>query len=130
MEGLREFLADLKRHGFAQGNFLGLLNVLIGRRVQKADGELISNGLTWRTLADLLTKVRWDKEAVRDLGIEPRSLPPRDRTRYWFQCMAQARLDSQEAMQAGDRLAEKLSKAGYAVGPAPGSRPEEIKRNG
>jgi hypothetical protein len=129
MEGLREFLADLKRQGYARGNFLGLLNVLIGRRIQKSDGTVISTGCTWRVLADLLTKVRWDKEAVRDLGIDPQSLSPRDRTRYWFQSMAQARLDSDEAIQAGDRLAEVLNRAGYAVGPAPGSQHAETRQS-
>ena len=33
MDLLREFLEDLKRHGQAQGYFLGLLHLLIGRRI-------------------------------------------------------------------------------------------------
>src|SRR5262249_10219051 len=51
MDEVREFLSALKRHGYAQGNFLGLLHVCIGRRVQKTDGTLVCSGLTWRDLA-------------------------------------------------------------------------------
>jgi hypothetical protein len=125
---LREFLGDLKRQGYGQGNFLGLLNVVIGRRVQGPDGTEISAGVTWRVLAELLTKVRWDKEAVRDLGVDPATLSPRDRTRYWFQGMALAHLDSDEAQRAGDRLAATLAKAGYVIGPAPGTKAGESQK--
>jgi hypothetical protein len=120
MDRLREFLTMLKEQGLAQGNFLGLLHVLIGRRLVAADGTVVSEGATWRELAALLKRVRWDREAVRDLGIEPSSLPPRDRQRYWYQAIAQARVDSAAAVLAGDRLAEQLREAGFQVGGAPG----------
>jgi hypothetical protein len=44
-------------------------------------------------------------------------LPPRDRQRYWYLAIAQARVDSQEAIQAGNRLALVLREAGYTVLP-------------
>ena len=119
MDGLREFLDDLKRHSYAQGNFLGLLNVLIGRRIQAANGAVISNGIPWRTLAEWLKRVRWNKEAVREVGLDPAALPPRDRQRYWYLAIVHAHVDSEQATKAGDRLAEALAKAGYVVGPAP-----------
>ena len=119
MDVLREFLEDLKRQGYAQGNLLGLFNVLIGRRIARSDGTLLANGITWRALAEWLKKIRWDKEAVRELGIDPARLPPRDRERYWYLAIVLARVDSAEATQAGDRLAEKLQAAGYVIGPAP-----------
>ena len=119
MDWLREFLDDLKQRGIAQGNLLGLLNVLIGRRIEKADGTVVSNGITWRELAGFLKKVRWDREAVRELGLDPDQLPPRDRERFWYSVIAQARVDSAAAGQAGDRMAETLRAAGYAVGPGP-----------
>jgi hypothetical protein len=119
MEGLREFLSDLKRHGYAKGNFLGLLNVLIGRQIASPSGVPISEGLPWRLAAEILKRVRWDKEAVREVGLDPAALPPRDRYRYWYLTISQARVDSAEAMQAGDRLAKKLREAGYRVGKAP-----------
>ena len=120
MDVLREFLEDLKRRGLAQGLFLGMLNVLIGRRVEKADGTLVANGISWRELAALLQRARWDKNAVRELGLDPAQLPPRDRQRYWYTAIAQARVDSAQAAQAGDQFAERLRQAGYVVGPAPG----------
>lgn len=115
----RDLLEDLKKRGLSQGNFLGLLNVLIGRRVQKADGTVISAGLTWRELSALLKKVRWDKDAIRELSMNSSQLPPRDRERFWYTAIAHARVDSPAATDAGNRLADKLREAGYVVGPAP-----------
>jgi hypothetical protein len=119
MDGLREFLEDLKQHGLAEDNLLGLLNVLIGRRVEKADGTLLCNGVTWRELAETLKRVRWDKESVRGLGIDPNTLAPRDRQRFWFQAISQARVDTPEATIAGDALAALLTTRGYRIGAPP-----------
>jgi len=123
MDVLRVFLADLKRHGYARGNFLGMLNVLVGRQIRAADGRIVSNGLTWRVLADLLRKAHWDREAVQELGLDPAVLPPRNRQRFWFAAIAQAGVDSARATEAGNRLAEILCSTGYAVSPAPGKPP-------
>src|SRR3954469_20244943 len=83
MDGAQTFLDELRQHGLVEGNVLGLLHVLIGRRVTRADGTLVSPGLTWRALADLLKSLRWNKDAVRELGLDPAALPPRDRQRFW-----------------------------------------------
>src|SRR6516165_3957970 len=104
MDRLRGFLIELKKHGRTQGQFLGLLNVLIGRHITAADGSPISTGVTWRALAALLKQVRWNKESVQDLGIDPAQLPPRDRFKYWYSAIAQAGVDSERATQAGDEL--------------------------
>jgi hypothetical protein len=61
MDPLREFLKAVHERGVARGNFLGLLHVMIGRRVTLPDGTPVSAGLTWRELAALLKKVRWDR---------------------------------------------------------------------
>src|SRR5262245_3998399 len=119
MAGLREFLEDLRQRGLAQGQLLGLLNILIGRRISKADGGVVAHGVSWRVLAETLKRVRWDKQEVCPLGIDPAVLAPRDRARYWYQAIALARVDSPEATRAGDDLAERLREAGYLVGPAP-----------
>jgi hypothetical protein len=119
MDALRELLDDLKRHGLDQGNWLGLLNLVIGRRLEKADGTVISRGLTWRELAALLKKLRWDRDAVREVGLNPDDLPPRDRQQYWYSAIARAHVDSDEATRQGDRLAEKIQELGYRVGPGP-----------
>ena len=119
MDRLREFLDDLKKLALTKGNFLGLLNVLIGRRITLPDTTPMSSGITWRELAALLKRVRWDKEAVRDLGLDPAHLPPRDRFKYWYSAIAQAGVDSAKATRAGDELAQLLAAKGYTVSPAP-----------
>jgi len=123
MDRVRQFLDDVEQSGLAAGNFLGLLNVLIGRRITTAAGDEVSAGVTYRGAAALLKKVRWDRDAVTELGLAPASLPPRDRERYWYQAIVQAHVDSPEATAAGDRLAEALPGAGYVVGAAPGAAP-------
>jgi hypothetical protein len=120
MDALGEFLDSLKGQGLAQGNLLGLLHILIGRRIARADGTLISNGVTWRTLAAALKRVRWDREAVRDLGLDPAELPPRDRERYWYAAIARSGVDSDRAAAAGDRLAKEVRSKGINIGPPPG----------
>lgn len=119
MDGFAEFLQVVKRAKLAQGNFLGFLNVVIGRRIQAAQGEIVSTGVPWRVLAQELKKVRWDKEVVRELGLDPRSLPPRDRERYWYAVIARGQVGSPEASAAGDRFAEVLAQVGYLVGSPP-----------
>jgi hypothetical protein len=125
MGGLYDFLTDLKQGGQAAGQFLGLLNILIGRRIQKEDGSLISSGVTWRELSFALKKARWDKETVSDLGIDPSELPPRDRQRFWYAAIVRAGVDSPRAAAAGDRLAELLRRSGYRISEAPPSTSEK-----
>jgi hypothetical protein len=119
MDGLRPFLESVRKHRHARDNFLGLLHVLIGRRICSADGDAISAGLTWRQTAALLKKVRWDKAAVAHLGLDPKLLPARDRERFWYAAIAQARVDSPVASTAADRLATQMKPAGFQIGPGP-----------
>lgn len=120
MDGVRELLEEIQKGNKARGNFLGLLHVLIGRRISKADAVL-STGQTWREVSNLLKNVRWDPEAARELGVDPDTLPPRDRQRYWYSAIALAQLSSDVAFKAGDKFAATLTKMGYVVGPAPGA---------
>jgi hypothetical protein len=115
MDALRDFLDELKRQGLDRGHTLGLLHLLIGRQLQKADGTAVCRGLTWREAAALLKKVRWPKEAVRDLGLDPRQLPPRDRLQYWYAAISQANIDSPPARAAGAKLSELVASKGYRV---------------
>src|SRR5579864_6511291 len=98
MDALLGFLEDVKEH--AQGNFLGFLYLLIGGRIKKADNTVISNGLTWRELAAVLKKVHWNTECVRELGLDPETLAPRDRNRFWYVAISQSGVDSEKAAQA------------------------------
>lgn len=120
MDALPEFLNDLKQQGLARGNLLGLFHLLIGRRITRPDGAVVTAGLAWRDLAVQFKRVRWDKEAVTELGINPADLPPRDREKYWYTAIARSRVSSAEAIAAGENLAEVLRQKGYTVSSAPG----------
>src|SRR5215210_3682951 len=119
MDALSTLLEELKQGEQTQGNFLGFLNVLVGRRISGKGGVVISKGLSWRELSVWLKKVRWDPDQVKELGLDSDDLPPRDRQRYWYSAITRARLDSAEASKAGDQFAELLRGLGYDVGPAP-----------
>jgi hypothetical protein len=123
MDRLREFLETVQSQGLARGRLRGLLHVLIGRRITTADGEVVSAGMTWRELAALLKRIRWDPDLVADLGIDPATLPARDRQRFWYSAIGQCGVGSTEAAAEGDELREPLAEAGYVVGPAPGAPP-------
>jgi hypothetical protein len=122
MDGVRAFLADIQKLELVRGHLLGLLHILIGRRLTTSGGAAICAGLTWRELAAELKRCRWEPEAVREMGLEPAALPPRNRQRFWQQAIAAANVGSAEAAAAGDRLALILSKAGYNIGAAPGRK--------
>ena len=119
MDALSTLLDGLKDGDRTRGHLLGLLNVLIGRRITAEDGTVVARGLTWRELAGHFKRLRWDPEQVRELGLEPSELPPRDRQRFWYTAITRAHVDSAEAHKAGDRFAELLRKQGYDVGSAP-----------
>jgi hypothetical protein len=115
MDALRGLLEDMKQHALQRGHTLGLFQLLIGRQIRKADGTPVARGLSWRELAALLKKVRWDKRGVVELGLDPAALPPRDRQHYWYAAISKARVDSAEARKAGDVLVALLKPLGYHV---------------
>lgn len=119
MDQLREFLETVRRTGVAKGNLRGLLHLLIGRRLTLADGTVVSSGLTWRELANLLKQARWDTDTVAELGLDSEALPPRDRQRFWYAAITQASVDTPEASAAADKVANALKKHGYLAGPGP-----------
>ncbi len=115
MDALPALLELLKKNHLLRGNLQGLFHLLIGHRIVAADGAPVSKGLTWRELAALLKKLRWDTEVVRELGIDPDALPPRDRQRFWYTAISHAKIDSAAAREAADRLAKSLASLGYRV---------------
>jgi hypothetical protein len=121
MDRLGDFLDTVSQHGVAQGNLRGLLHILIGRRISLADGTSVSTGMTWRELSVVLKRQRWDREAVRELGLDPANLPPRDREKFWYAAIGQAGVGTPAASAAGDQLVAPLQALGYVVGGAPGS---------
>ena len=120
MDGLREFLEAVRQNQLVRGHFRALLNVVIGRRISRADGTVLSTGATWRELSDLLRVIRWDKELVREVGLNPDDLPPRNRQRYWYAAILAAKVDTPEAREAGDAYARQVAKLGFVIGPGPG----------
>lgn len=122
MNGVETLLEAVRRKGLADGNLRGLLHVLIGRKITAADGTVVSTGHTWRATADLLKRLRWPPEAVREFALDPETLSPRDRQRFWFAAITAAQVQSPEAAADGDVLAAKLTALGYIVGPAPQSQ--------
>ena len=119
MDALSTLLEKLKKGAKSRGQLLGLFNVLVGRKITAKDGSVVSNGLTWRELAGLLKKLRWDTDQVAELGLVADDLPPRDRQRFWYTAILRAHVDSADAAKAGDKFAELLRKQGYEVGAPP-----------
>ena len=120
MDQLRDFLEVVRKQGEARGLLRGLLHVLIGRRIELADGTLVSPGLNWRAAAALLKQVRWEPETVTELGLNVADLPMRDRERFWYAAITRSTVDSREALAAADRLARIVKAHGYVIGPAAG----------
>jgi len=117
--GIRELLAAARDHGLAAGHFQGLLHIAIGRRISRPNGTVVSAGITWRELAPLLKELRFDRELVRAFGADPEALAPRDRERFWYSAIAQARVDTPEASADADAIIGELKKLGFIVGPNP-----------
>ncbi|WP_020469211.1 hypothetical protein [Zavarzinella formosa] len=121
MERLTEFLESLRHHQLVRGQFRAILHVVIGRTITLNDGTVVSSGVTWRELAKLLQTIRWDKELVRELGLNPDDLPPRDRQRFWYIAISTAKVMSLDARNLGDQFARLVVPIGYLIGPAPGN---------
>ena len=121
MSGIGDLLDAARTAGLTTGHFRGLLHVAIGRRVATADGTVVSVGVTWRELAGILKTLRYDRDLVREFGIDPEALAPRDRERFWYAAIAQARVDGREAVLEADRLVGPLKALGYVVGVHPSS---------
>ena len=120
MDALLTLFDQLRKSGRTQGHLRGMFHVLIGRTItNQNDQSVISKGMTWRELAGWLKKVRWDTDAVREIGLEPKNLPPRDRQRFWYSAIAHAKVTSADAVNAGDKFAEVMKDLGYDVSAAP-----------
>ena len=115
MDGVRDFLSQLADKGLVKGRLLAVLHVVIGRTLRKSDGTLVSMGLSWRQVSELFRDLRIDKELVREVGLDPNTLSPRDRQRFWFQAIAAAKPDSEAAKLQAVELIAMLPSMGYSV---------------
>jgi len=123
MDGIREFLTAARDSGLVTGHFRGLLHIAIGRKVSRTDGSVVSGGLTWREVAALLKALRFERDLVKEFGADPEALAPRDREKFWYAAISQAKVDSVEAIVEAERLAVRLKEYGFIVGPSPTSPP-------
>jgi hypothetical protein len=119
MDDVRALLEALDDKPFMTGHLRGLLHILIGRRVTKADGTVVSTGLTWRQLATELKAAKFNKDLAKELVADPDALAPRDREKMWYLAIGLAKVDSLEAIEQADRLMPSLKQLGYSVGPSP-----------
>ena len=77
---------------------------------------MLSTGLTWRQLAEVLKALRWDREYVRELGLDPDDLPPRERSAILvYVRLFLLDIDTPEAAAAADKLAGLVKSLGYVV---------------
>jgi hypothetical protein len=115
MDELDALLETIRAQGVATGRLRGLLYLLIGRRISRTDGKVVSVGMTWREAAALLKRLHWDREAVRDLGLEPAELAPRDREKFWYVAISKAGLTTPAAQAEAEQLAALLQPLGYVI---------------
>jgi len=115
MDELQKFLETVRQQRLASGHLRGLFHVVIGRRITKLDGTLVSAGVTWRELAAKLKDLRFDTEIASEFDADPNEVAPRDRQRFWYAVIALARPDSAESFADADILAARLKPLGYLV---------------
>lgn len=120
MDALTEFLDLVRSNRLARGRFRGFLHVLIGRRILNSRGDVVSAGMSFRDVAALLKKLRWEPEEVQELKVDAESLPPRDRQRFWFMAICQAGVDSEAARDEAVDFARAIQVEGYQIVPTLG----------
>ena len=113
-------------HQLIAGHLRGLFHIAIGRRLTNADGDVLSTGMSWRDLSQLLKLLKFDREVVRELGADPDLLSPKDRERFWYAAIALAKVDSAQARHEAEELTASLKDLGIIVGPAPHAAPATL----
>lgn len=119
MDQLQDVLEVIRLKGLAKGRLRGVFHIAIGRKLTRPDGVVISTGVTWRTLADILRDLRFDPEIVRELEVDPETLAPRDRFKFWYSAIGLAKVDSPAAFAEAEKLAAALKPLGVIVSPPP-----------
>ena len=126
MEGTRMMLQLARDHRLIAGHLRGLFHIAIGRKLTDAEGTVLSTGMSWRDLSQLLKTLKYDREIVRELGADPDSLSPKDRERFWYAAIALANVDSAQARREAEELTASLRGLGIRVGPAPTGMPTAL----
>jgi len=126
MDLLSEFLELMIERKLVEGRLRALFHVAIGRTIHDAGGRVICGGTTWRILADTLKDLRYDPELVRELGLDPDTLSPRDRKRFWYSAIAGSKPDSAQARIEAESLIVELRKLGFKIGAATTGTPPTL----
>ena len=71
MEGTQMMLQLARDHRLIAGHLRGLFHIAIGRTLTATDGTILSMGMSWRDLSQLLKAMKFDREHVRELGADP-----------------------------------------------------------
>jgi hypothetical protein len=119
MDAIRDFLTTVRQANLVPGHLRALLHILVGRKITRPDGTIVSTGLTWRQTAAYLRLLRFDPQLAREVNLDPDTLNIRDRDRFWYTVIAHAQIDSPTAVAEADKLAPLLLQHGYIVGPPP-----------
>jgi hypothetical protein len=119
MDQIQDVLTVIRDKKLAKSRLRGVFHVVIGRRITKPDGTLVSAGITWRELANHLRDLRFDPDLVNELEVDVESLSPRDRFKFWYAAIGLAKVESPTAYAEADKLVAALKPLGYIVGPAP-----------
>jgi len=119
MDHLQDVLELLRRKGLLKGRLRGVLHIAIGRTLSTPEGRAISRGMTWRELANLLRDLRFDPAMVSELGLDPETLSPRDRLKFWYSAIGLAKVDSPAAFAEAEKVAASLKPFDVIVGPPP-----------
>jgi hypothetical protein len=110
---LLELLGAVRRGRLAEGELPGLLHLLIGHRLTREDGTLVSPGLTWRQAAEALAMAGWKPPPGPPPAIaRGRPLTPAG---LWFAAVCRAGVDSADARAGAERLARRLREFGYTI---------------
>ena len=128
MDQLRDFLDAIKESGVATGHFRGLLFVLVGLPIRRADGPPLSSGMSWRAAASALKACRWDRLAVQELGLDPSDLAPRDREKYWYTAISRANLGSSLARSSAEDFVRAVAPLGFTIGDSAAETPVSSER--
>lgn len=117
MDALDNFLLALKEGSITKGRILGLIRLLVAYKIYDKNGDPVTLGVTFRTLAEKLKKARWETSEIDALGINPKELPQRDRYRFWYVALVRSKVNDPVAIKEADELANKIMNIGYQAIP-------------
>lgn len=114
MDDVATLLEWIRARDAARGRLRGFFHLLVGHTLKHGD-KMISAGMNWRDLSKMLKLFKFDRELVRELGLDPDALPPKDREKYWYLAIAAAEISGDRARAEALELAAELAKIGIAV---------------